>query len=89
MSFTQEEIEFMDKEVDEDMEEQDVVFEDVEDIEDIEDMEDYTQECGTKIHQRNSDSEDSMNGKVLLLQIIYNFRHNSLSIEQNFMYSFI
>lgn len=86
MSFTQEEIEFMDKEVDEDMEEQDVVFEDMEDIEDIED---YTQECGTKIHQRNSDSEDSMNGKVLLLQIIYNFRHNSLSIEQNFMYSFI
>lgn len=53
MSFTQEEIEFMDKEVDEDMEEQDMVFEDVDDAE----------ECGTKIHYRSSDSEDSLNGK--------------------------
>ncbi|XP_012055680.1 PREDICTED: RNA polymerase II subunit A C-terminal domain phosphatase [Atta cephalotes] len=50
MSFTQEEIEFMDKEVNEDME--DMVFEDEED-----DME----ECGTKIRRRSSDSEDSMN----------------------------
>ncbi|KYQ55199.1 RNA polymerase II subunit A C-terminal domain phosphatase [Trachymyrmex zeteki] len=50
MSFTQEEIEFMDKEVDEDME--DMVFEDEED-----DME----ECGTKIRRRSSDSEDSVN----------------------------
>jgi len=53
MSFTQEEIEFMDKEVNEDME--DMVFEDEED-----DME----ECGTKIRRRSSDSEDSINGKV-------------------------
>ncbi|KAG5306139.1 CTDP1 phosphatase, partial [Acromyrmex insinuator] len=50
MSFTQEEIEFMDKEVNEDME--DMVFEDEED-----DME----ECGTKIRRRSSDSEDSVN----------------------------
>ncbi|KYN01568.1 PREDICTED: RNA polymerase II subunit A C-terminal domain phosphatase [Cyphomyrmex costatus] len=50
MSFTQEEIEFMDKEVNEDME--DMVFEDEED-----DME----ECGTKTRRRSSDSEDSMN----------------------------
>jgi len=60
MSFTQEEIEFMDKEVDEDME--DMVFEDMEDEEDADDME----ECGTKIRRRSSDSEDSVNGKPIL-----------------------
>lgn len=54
MSFTQEEIEFMDKEVDEDME--DMVFEDEEDVDD-------TEECGTRIRRRSSDSEDSTNGK--------------------------
>lgn len=53
MSFTQEEIEFMDKEVNEDMEEQDMVFENADDAE----------EYGTKIHYRSSDSEDSMNGE--------------------------
>ncbi|XP_077263093.1 RNA polymerase II subunit A C-terminal domain phosphatase Fcp1 isoform X3 [Temnothorax americanus] len=49
MSFTQEEIEFMDKEVDEDME--DMIFEDEEDAE----------ECGTRIRRRSPDSEDSVN----------------------------
>ncbi|XP_011875517.1 PREDICTED: RNA polymerase II subunit A C-terminal domain phosphatase isoform X2 [Vollenhovia emeryi] len=52
MSFTQEEIEFMDKEVDEDME--DMIFEDEEDADDAE-------ECGTRIRRRSSDSEDSVN----------------------------
>lgn len=46
----------MDKEVEEDMLEQDTVF----DVE--EDMEDGEQ-CGTRIRRRSSDSEDSMNGK--------------------------
>lgn len=55
MSFTQEEIEFMDKEVDEDME--DMIFEDEEDADDAE-------ECGTRIRRRSSDSEDSVNGKA-------------------------
>lgn len=55
MSFTQEEIEFMDKEVNEDME--DMVFEDEEDADDAE-------EYGTRIRRRSSDSEDSMNGRV-------------------------
>lgn len=55
MSFTQEEIEFMDKEVEEDMLEQDTVF-DVEDMDDVE-------QCGTRIRRRSFDSEDSMNGK--------------------------
>lgn len=53
MSFTQEEIEFMDKEVNEDMEEQDITFESADD----------TEEYGIKIHYRSSDSEDSINGK--------------------------
>ncbi|XP_011638084.1 RNA polymerase II subunit A C-terminal domain phosphatase isoform X1 [Pogonomyrmex barbatus] len=57
MSFTQEEIEFMDKEVDEDMEELDMIFEDEEDADDAE-------ECGTKIRQHTSDSEDSMNDEL-------------------------
>lgn len=64
MSFTQEEIEFMDKEVDEDMEEQDTVFED--------DVEEY----GTKIRYRSSDSEDSITGKDILYysqNSMYNF----------------
>ncbi|XP_025989870.1 RNA polymerase II subunit A C-terminal domain phosphatase isoform X2 [Solenopsis invicta] len=52
MSFTQEEIEFMDKEVDEDME--DMVLEDEEDADDAE-------ECGTRTRRLSSDSEDSMN----------------------------
>lgn len=65
MSFTQEEIECMDKEVNEDME--DMVFEDEEDADDVE-------ECGTRIRHRSSDSEDSMNGKAHFrrLFIIYN-----------------
>lgn len=53
MSFTQEEIEFMDKEVNEDMEEQDITFESADD----------TEEYGIKIHYRSSDSENSINGK--------------------------
>lgn len=53
MSFTQEEIEFMDKEVNEDMEEQDITFESADD----------TEEYGIKIRYRSSDSEDSINGK--------------------------
>lgn len=56
MSFTQEEIEFMDKEVDEDME--DIIFEDEEDADDAE-------ECGTRTRRLSSDSEDSVNGKDL------------------------
>ncbi|KAG5326784.1 CTDP1 phosphatase, partial [Acromyrmex heyeri] len=61
MSFTQEEIEFMDKEVNEDME--DMVFEDEED-----DME----ECGTKIRRRSSDSEDSVNVSKRKKRKVYN-----------------
>ncbi|XP_011265946.1 RNA polymerase II subunit A C-terminal domain phosphatase isoform X1 [Camponotus floridanus] len=53
MSFTQEEIEFMDKEVNEDMEEQDITFESADD----------TEEYGIKIRYRSSDSEDSINGE--------------------------
>lgn len=64
MSFTQEEIEFMDKEVDEDME--DAVFEDEEDADDAEEAE----ECGTKIRRRSFDSEDSLNGKVYFRRFI-------------------
>jgi len=79
MSFTQEEIEFMDKEVDEDME--DMVFEDMEDEEDADDME----ECGTKIRRRSSDSEDSMNGKAYLRRSII-LIYNSIC---NFMYIII
>lgn len=61
MSFTQEEIEFMDKEVDEDMEELDMVFGDEEDADDAE-------ECGTRIRRLSSeDSEDSVNGKKHIL----------------------
>ncbi|XP_050463936.1 RNA polymerase II subunit A C-terminal domain phosphatase isoform X1 [Cataglyphis hispanica] len=53
MSFTQEEIDIMDKEVDEDMQEQDMVFEEADDAEEYE----------TKIYYRSSDSEDSINGE--------------------------
>ncbi|XP_011703287.1 PREDICTED: RNA polymerase II subunit A C-terminal domain phosphatase isoform X2 [Wasmannia auropunctata] len=55
MSFTQEEIEFMDKEVNEDME--DMIFDDEEDADD-------TEECGTRIRRRSSDSEDSANDEL-------------------------
>lgn len=64
MSFTQEEIDIMDKEVDEDMQEQDMVFEEADDAEEYE----------TKIHYRSSDSEDSINGKnniLFLDKILY------------------
>lgn len=57
MSFTQEEIDIMDKEVDEDMEEQDMVFEEADDAEEYE----------TNIRYRSSDSEDSINGKDVIL----------------------
>lgn len=86
MSFTQEEIEFMDKEVDEDMEEQDVVFEDAGDAEDEEDEDededeedvDDILEYGTKIQRLSSDSDDSVEGKIYYYQhyIIYSLRHN-------------
>lgn len=59
MSFSPEEIAFMDKEVDEDMDEQDAFFEDADDME----------ECDTKIC-RSSSSEDSMNGKAFFLNDI-------------------
>lgn len=49
MSFTQEEIEFMDKEVEEDMEEQDTIF-------DVDDAEEYD----TRTYHRSSESENSM-----------------------------
>lgn len=55
MSFSQEEIECMDKEVDEDMDEQDMIFEDADDTDDAE-------ECDMKI-QPSSSSEDS-NGRA-------------------------
>lgn len=71
MSFTQEEIEFMDKEVDEDMEELDMVFGDEEDADDAE-------ECGTKIRRRSSDSEDSMNGKAYFRRSVI---HNRIRIR--------
>lgn len=54
MSFTQEEIEIMDKEVEEDMDDQEMdapVF-------DTEDL-DSAEECDNKIRNRGSDSEDS------------------------------
>lgn len=57
MSFTQEEIDIMDKEVDEDMEEQDMVFEEADDAEEYE----------TNIRYQSSDSEDSINGKDVIL----------------------
>lgn len=56
MSLTSEEIEFMDKEVERDMEEQDIV-EDMEDTDDI--------EFNTRIRRRSTDSEDSLNGKCV------------------------
>lgn len=69
MSFTQEEIEFMDKEVNEDME--DMVFEDEEDADDAE-------ECGTRIRRRSYDSEDSVNGKAHFRRLFIRYNSNIL-----------
>lgn len=62
MSFTAEEIEFMDKEVEEDMEEQDA------------DMPTFeTEDDHKRIHCRSSDSEDSVNGKLRKEKGLHNF----------------
>lgn len=57
MSLTSEEIEIMDKEVEQDMAEQDNA--DMEDMDDMDDME----QPDRRMRRRSSDSEDSMNGK--------------------------